>query len=405
MTTTTATAMGPEQAIANQRRFEGFPVGYYDLHPDFRMNYEMNRFSTGEADMIEEMRSVSPRIHDIRDYAREFFTLGQAALGRGEKLKGAFYLRGAEFCMFGDDPRRQPARRQFIELMREHFDFGDNTHFNVPYESSALSAYRLPPPAQPKGTIVVFGGFDSYIEEWFPMQRYFANAGYDVVGFDGPGQGSTLEDGHLHLTHEWHKPVGAVLDYFKLDNVTLIGISLGGCLALRAAAYESRVHRVVADDICANYLEVTLALAKPSVQAALASLLKMGADQVIDTLFERARKGSASTDFAVQQGMLVTGSETPSGYLKRMHLYRTDDVSPLIEQDVLLLGGSEDFCIPLHQFYDQIPMLTHARSVTARLFTRQEQGQQHCQIGNLGLQFRVIKDWIEIMQQQEEMTR
>gem|GEM_PF-3939842 len=24
---------------------------------------------------------------------------------------------------------------------------------------------------------------------------------------------------------------------------------------------------------------------------------------------------------------------------------------------------------------------------------------QHCQIGNLGLQFRVIKDWIELMQE------
>jgi hypothetical protein len=90
MRTTTATAMGPEPAIANQRRFEGFPVGYYDdLHADFRMNYEMNRFSTGEADMIEEMRSVSSRIHDLRDYSRELFALGEAALGRGEKLKGA----------------------------------------------------------------------------------------------------------------------------------------------------------------------------------------------------------------------------------------------------------------------------------------------------------------------------
>ena len=46
--------------------------------------------------------------------------------------------------------------------------------------------------------------------------------------------------------------------------------------------------------------------------------------------------------------------------------------------------------------------MTNARSVTARLFTRQEQGQQHCQIGNLGLQFRVIKDWLEIMQEKEK---
>jgi pimeloyl-ACP methyl ester carboxylesterase len=391
---------------AQRRRFEGFPVGYYDdLHPDFRMNYEMNRFMTGEPDMIEEMRSVSPRIHDIRDYAREFFALGEAALGREEMLKGAYYLRSAEFCMFGDDPRKQPARRRFIQLMREHFGYGDKNHFDIPYETAALSAYRLLPSGKPKGTIVVFGGFDSYIEEWFPMQRYLARAGYDVVGFDGPGQGASLEEGRLHLTHEWHKPVGAVLDYFKLDNVTLIGISLGGCLALRAAAYEPRVHRIVADDTDTDHLEVMLGLVKPSVRAALTSLLKMGADHVIDKLFERAAKESPSIDFGVQQGMLVTGSKTPSGYLNKMHLFRTDDVSPLIEQDVLLLGGTEDFCIPLHQFYDQIRMLAHARSITARLFTRQEQAQQHCQIGNLGLQFRVVKDWIEVMRERDAVDR
>lgn len=234
------------------------------------------------------------------------------------------------------------------------------------------------------------------------MQRYLANAGYDVVGFDGPGQGSSLEDGGLHFTHELHKPVKAVLDYFNLDNVTLIGISLGGCLALRAAAYESRVRRVVADDTDTDHFEVMLGLVKPSVRTALMSLVKMGADHVINKLFARAAKESASTDFSIQQGMLVTGSRTPSDYLKKMHLYRTDDVSPLIEQDVLLLGGTEDFCIPTHMFHDQIRMLAHARSVTARLFTRHEQGQQHCQIGNLGLQFRVIRDWLELMRERDE---
>jgi len=85
----TSTTLANERAVS-PRRFEGFPVGYRDdLHPDFRINYEMNRFSTGEADMFEEIRSVSPRIHNIRDQANEMFALGEAALARGEKLKGS----------------------------------------------------------------------------------------------------------------------------------------------------------------------------------------------------------------------------------------------------------------------------------------------------------------------------
>jgi hypothetical protein len=35
------------------------------------------------------------------------------------------------------------------------------------------------------------------------------------------------------------------------------------------------------------------------------------------------------------------------------------------------------------------------RSLTARLFTRAEQAQNHCQTGNMGLAFRVILDWME----------
>src|SRR5215471_15766077 len=105
------------------RREEGFPVGYYYLHPDVSVNYQMNRFSTGEADMMDEIRAVVPRIHDYNDYTREFLALTQDALGRGEKLKGAYYLRSAEFYMFGDDPRRQATRRQFLQLMREHYGF------------------------------------------------------------------------------------------------------------------------------------------------------------------------------------------------------------------------------------------------------------------------------------------
>jgi hypothetical protein len=55
--------------------------------------------------------------------------------------------------------------------MREHFGFEEKDHFKVPYEIGALSAYRWTPPSQSKGTAVIHGGFDSYIEEWFHIHR------------------------------------------------------------------------------------------------------------------------------------------------------------------------------------------------------------------------------------------
>ena len=38
--------------------------------------------------------------------------------------------------------------------------------------------------------------------------------------------------------------------------------------------------------------------------------------------------------------------------------------------------------------------LTNARSVTGRLFTKEECADHHCQVGNMGLLMKTILDWI-----------
>jgi len=63
------------------------------------------------------------------------------------------------------------------------------------------------------------------------------------------------------------------------------------------------------------------------------------------------------------------------------------------------MAGSEDNLIPLSHFYQQIEALKNARSLTARLFTRKEQAQNHCQVGNLRLAVGYITDWIDFTHQ------
>ena len=47
------------------------------------------------------------------------------------------------------------------------------------------------------------------------------------------------------------------------------------------------------------------------------------------------------------------------------------------------------------QAYKQIVALENPRSLTARLFTRAESAQNHCQAGNFGLALQVITAWLE----------
>nr|WP_220084754.1 alpha/beta fold hydrolase [Paenibacillus dendritiformis] len=78
--------------------------------------------------------------------------------------------------------------------------------------------------------------------------KELVKSGYTIYLFEGPGQGETLKKG---LTFEpyWEKPVSAILDYFKLEDVCLLGVSWGGYLALRAAAFERRIAKAVAYDV------------------------------------------------------------------------------------------------------------------------------------------------------------
>ena len=308
-------------------------------------------------------------------------------------LAGAYLIRAAEFFMSADDPRRRGARQTFLDTALTACGVGADQHHDVVYGGTTLSAYRLTP-AAPRGVIVVFGGFDSYIEEWLPAGLFFRDAGYDTILFEGPGQGAALELAHPPMSPDWEKPVKTVLDFFRRDAVTLMGFSLGGCLVMRAAAYEPRVSRVIADDILTDFTACfAYRLAAPQ-KALVVNAGRLPA-AVVDRLINRARSRNLLADWGIGNAETVFGVDTPAQALAAVRAMRTDDVSSRITQDVLLMAGAEDHYVPLAQLGAQIQTLTNARSVTARLFTRAESAQNHCQMGNLGLSLRVILGWLD----------
>jgi hypothetical protein len=147
-----------------------FPVGYHDLHPDISINFQLNRFYgwVGDNSMLTEMREAAAGLSGVQDYPtfiKVFLELGDKALARHETLKGAYYLRLAEFFLNTKDPRKLPTRQRFVDLVLGHFQIPSSACSRIPYESGWLPAYRLTPAQPTKGTFIVFGGFDSYIEE------------------------------------------------------------------------------------------------------------------------------------------------------------------------------------------------------------------------------------------------
>ncbi|MFC1948343.1 hypothetical protein ACFLXY_10550 [Chloroflexota bacterium] len=69
--------------------------------------------------------------------------------------------------------------------------------------------------------------------------------------------------------------------------------------------------------------------------------------------------------------------------------------SDLVKQDVLILTGREDHMVPFKMHDLQVKALTNARLVTSKIFTREDQAHNHCQMGNVRLALDVMSEWIE----------
>lgn len=374
------------------------PVGTYRLHDDVSINFQLHRWIawTG-GDALADIRGVAPRLTDYATDRRLFLDLADAALAEGDLRRAAFHVRAAEFFVRGDDPDKQALRRRFVELIWRSRGMSDTDRDRIPLGDGWLPAYRFATDQAAKGTVIVFGGFDSYIEELFAITDALCAAGWDVVAFEGPGQGGALEEAGLPFVVEWEHPVAAVLDHYGLSEVSLLGISLGGGLAVRAAAFEPRVRRLICDDILFDFLDISLQQVPAVPRSALTGLLRAGADRAINALVHRAMRRSPVLEWGLHQGKHVFGVNTPANFLKTAARFRTAECSPHVTADTLLLAGAEDHYVPLRHFHQQMAALTGARTVSGHILTCSDHAQDHCHVGNVGLSIDLIAGWLDQM--------
>lgn len=368
-----------------------FPVGYQRFHQDQLFNYQLNRpYSLGYA-RLEDLEEVGKRIGTFAEWKTEMMRLATEALAADRLMNAAFYYRAAEFYTFPDDPDKQPLYDRFSELFYRAFAEHGIERIQVPYGKSHLPAMAVGPDGNPKGHIILHGGYDSFIEEFYSLMRYFAAGGYKVIGFEGPGQGAARRKAGLPLDFRWEKPVGAVLDHLRLADVTLIGLSMGGYFALRAAALEPRVKRVIASGHAFDYRKVA--------RAPATAILVFFHDHLREFTnrlsWWKIGKGGMEA-WNISHLMYVLGVNEPMAALEfALQLNEENLHSDLIRQDVLILASRGDHFIPFRLHRQQLRRLGAARSVTDRVFTKEEHAQNHCQIGNIGLALRVMREWVD----------
>jgi pimeloyl-ACP methyl ester carboxylesterase len=367
-----------------------FPVGYHNFHKAQFFNFQLNRWHSIGLARYEDMLEAGKNIRKYEDWKPVMIRIAEQAERENRLMNAAICYRSTEFYTLYQDPDKEQLYDKFSELFNQAFAQDQIQRFEIPYQDGFLPAIKVPPASEKKGTIVLHGGYDSFLEEWYLMMKYLAQVGYEVIGFDGPGQGGALIKAGIPFDIRWEKPTAAILDYFNLEDATLFGLSMGGWLCMRAAAFEPRIKRVIASGHAIHYMDIV-----PSIIGWIFEYF-MKYEKFFNKSAYMKMERNPRMKWEIGNTMRITKSDTPlEGAQLNLSLSRGNIHAAQITQDILFISGEEDHFIPIRLHDQQVKALVNARSVTDQIFTKVHQAQNHCQIGNIGLLLDTIIQWLE----------
>jgi alpha-beta hydrolase superfamily lysophospholipase len=383
---------------------------FKDVSYNFEVIRVLNDVAAAGGDSGEALQAIAAiKAGDADSWYAAWTDAGERSLATSQHLRDAqargnallrahTYYRSAEFFLPPDDARRADAYRKNVTAFYQGLDAQGVVYERsaIVYGSHHLNAvyYAGPAGAESRTLLVVVGGYDSTLEELYLSVASAAHQrGYSVLTYEGPGQGAVLREQGLTMQADWEKPNAAVLDAFLLTHakprkIVLLGESLGGYLAPRAAAFDPRIDGVVAYDIWYD----GYAIATRHVPSFIFWLHDHGHDGVLESLARR--NPDSGSRWAVANGQWVFGVHGMFAVLDAFKAYQLAPVAARITQDVLLFAGTDDHFVPVEQLERTRNALSAARSVTAVAFDGPSGGGLHCQMGAPSLWQGVLFDWM-----------
>ncbi len=193
------------------------------------------------------------RVGEEAKRSGDLVTALQAFLRASEYHRQSYYFIRSNL----DDVRLQKAHRNHVEMFLAAAELMARSAIpvHIPYSGTALGGYFFAPNDSrvPRPTLVFPCGYDSTAESGWANVPAGLERGYNVLLFDGPGQGEALYGQRLYLRPDFEAVVSPVLDWLLARSdvdpagVVLIGRSFAGYLAPRAAAFEPRLAALVCD--------------------------------------------------------------------------------------------------------------------------------------------------------------
>jgi pimeloyl-ACP methyl ester carboxylesterase len=251
-------------------------------------------------------------------------------------------------------------------------------------------------------TLIVIGGFDSTLEELYASAAAAAvERGYNCLTFEGPGQGEVIYKKNLPFRYDWEKVVIPILE-FVINNqnrlnidpkrIALMGISMGGYLAARVAAFEPRISAcILYNGVYDGYDAIQTSFPKELIDA-----VNSGNSEFVNTALTNIMESDPNIRFNIKHGMRTTGTNSPYELIIGAKDYSVKEILKDIKTPTLVLDAEKEDSFPGQpkKVYDGLISLP-SESKKYILFTEEEGAEEHCQTGALAITHQRVFDWID----------
>jgi dienelactone hydrolase len=323
--------------------------------------------------------------HEWTAMARRIEDFAATEEQAGHRLTAAsYYLRAAIYYFCGErfiapSERKWETFRSCLRCFQKGIErrFPQIERAEIPYEGTTLPAWFFKADVSDRApTVVMFDGLDNTKE----MSVLFggveiARRGIHVLAIDGPGQGEALRLQGIPSRYDYEVPARAAYDYLAgrgdvdVKRVAVMGFSMGGYYAPRAAAMEPRFAACVAWGGHWDYHESWVRRRR---------IMESGGSKLSAPAFQLP---------------WVLGMPDMDACMKKLENYRLAGIADRIRCPFYCIHGENDNIVPL-EFAQKLFEAVGSKDKTLKVLTAFEGGSEHCQEDNRQIGANLVADWL-----------
>ncbi|MGC4964037.1 alpha/beta hydrolase family protein [Gordonia sp. DT101] len=330
---------------------------------------------------VDFLNSWTAMVDQLVSAADDDAKKGHARTAGQAYVRAANYLITAERMQQAGTPEREATYQRCLDLMELSFELNDplTRRVAIPFRDTTLPAYITKPATtdgRPTPVMIQWNGLDSTKEHMYVSEhnQELAERGIATLMVDTPGSGEALRKQGLTSQVNSEEWAAACVDFLEADStidasrIGIVGWSLGGYYAPRAAAFEKRLALCVAWGANHNWGQVQ----RRRVE----------------------REGERPVPHYWDHVMWVWGETDLDAFLEMADGIHLDGVVEKIDVPFLIAHGANDRQIPVDLARRSFDQATNSPKRELRIFTADEGGAEHIGLDDLGHVSDFVANWV-----------